>query len=318
MTLTLVRAKQPGAADAALARLAENRRAAAATKAPAAAAQQEFFLPGLDGFRRAMPNHIARSSLFSPVARGPKTLHRETVLVTRKDAVIKFWGEQLDEAQADVWMQIMYEARTRPLGEPILICRAQFLRTIGRHTGKYEYVWLHRTMKALSFAMLVIEATNAGKPKLHVGASGALHMLDGFDYDEIRKEYVVRVDPRWRYLYENREFALIDWTKRLRIRQGQDMAKTLQRLVATSDDLVQRFRLEWLKEKMQYRSPMRKFKSSLDAAMKELERVEIIAAGRIELNTKGIEQATWTRIDSRNSHRGSVPLASGLRSGRAG
>ncbi|CDY78052.1 putative plasmid-related transcriptional repressor protein [Caballeronia glathei] len=318
MTLTLVRAKQPGAAAAALARLAENRRAAAATKAPAAAAPPELFLPGLDELRRAMPNHIARSSLFSPVARGPKTLHRETVLVTRKDAVVKFWGEQLDEAQADVWMQIMYEARTRPLGEPILICRARFLRAIGRHTGKYEYAWLHRTMKALSFAMLVIEATSGDKPKLYVGASGALHMLDGFDYDDIRKEYSVRVDPRWRYLYENREFALIDWTKRLQIRQGQDMAKTLQRLVATSDDIVQRFRLEWLKEKMQYRSPMRKFKSSLDAAMKELERVEIIAAGRIELSTKGIEQAAWTRLDSRTSYRGSVPLASGLRSGRAG
>ncbi|RQR26988.1 plasmid stabilization protein [Burkholderia sp. Bp9143] len=258
-----------------------------------------------------MPNHIARSSLFSPVVRGAKTLHRESVLVTRKDAVIKFWGEQLDEAQADVWMQIMYEATMRPLGEPVPICRAQFLRAIGRHTGKYEYAWLHRTMKVLSFAMLVIEATNDGKPKLQVGTSGALHLLDGFDYDDVRKEYSVRVDPRWRNLYENREFAFIDWAKRLQIRQGQDMAKTLQRLVATSDDIIQRFRLVWLKEKMQYRSPMRKFKSSLTAAMEELERLEIIAAGRIELSTKGIEQAVWTRIDGQNNHRGSVPLASG-------
>ncbi|WP_120297390.1 hypothetical protein [Paraburkholderia sp. BL23I1N1] len=215
-------------------------------------------------------------------------------------------------------MQIMYEARIRPLGESILICRARFLRAIGRHTGKYEYAWLHRTMKALSFAMLVIEATSAGKPKLHVGASRALHMLDGLDYDEIRKEYSVRIDPRWHSLYENREFALIDWTKRLQIRQGQDMAKTLQRLIATSDDVVQRFRLEWLKEKMQYCSPMRKFKSSLTAAMEELERLEIIAAGRIELSTKGIEQAVWTRIDNQNSHRGSVPLPSGQRSSSSG
>lgn len=272
---------------------------------------QEFFLPGLDELRRAMPNHIARSSLFSPVVRGERTLHRESVLVTRKDAVIKFWGEQLDEAAADVWMQIMYEATMRPLGEPVPICRAQFLRAIGRHTGKYEYAWLHRTMKVLSFAMLVIEVTNDGQPKLQVGTSGALHLLDGFDYDAARKEYSVRVDPRWRYLYENREFAFIDWAKRLQIRQGQDMAKTLQRLVATSDDIIQRFRLVWLKEKMQYRSPMRKFKSSLTAAMQELERLEIIAAGRIELSTKGIEQAVWIRIDGQNTHRGSVPLASG-------
>jgi hypothetical protein len=112
-------------------------------------------------------------------------------------------------------------------------------------------------MKVLSFAMLVIEATNDGKPKLHVGTSGALHLLDGFDYDDIRKEYSVRVDPRWRYLYENREFAFIDWAKRLQIRQGQDMAKTLQRLVATSDESMDGFRLVLLKEMMLYRSPMR-------------------------------------------------------------
>ena len=242
-------------------------------------------------------------------------MHRESILVTRKDALLKFWGEQLDEAQADVWMQLMYEALTRPLGEAVPICRAQFLRAIGRQTGKYEYAWLHRTMKALCFAMLIIEVTSDGKPKMHVGTSGALHMLDGFDYDEVRKTYTVRVDPRWRYLYANREFAFIDWAKRLQIRQGQDMAKTLQRLVATTDEVVQRFRLEWLKEKMQYRSPMRKFKISMTAAMEELERVEIIAGGRVELSTKGFEQAVWTRIDGQCTDRGSVPLASGLRSG---
>jgi hypothetical protein len=162
--------------------------------------------------------------------------------------------------------------------------------------------------------MLVIEVTSNGKPKLHVGTTRALHMLDGFDYDEVQKTYTIRVDPRWRHLYANREFAFIDWVKRLQIRQGQDMAKTLQRLVATTDEVVQHFRLAWLKEKMQYRSPMRKFKISLIAAMEELERVEVIAAGRIQLSTKGFEQAVWTRIDGRSNARGSVPLASGLHS----
>lgn len=214
-----------------------------------------LFLPGLSEFSRAMPNHLARSSLFAPVARGGKKMHKETVLVSRKDAVLTFWGEQLDEAQADVWMQLMHEAIKAPLGDAVPINRARLLRTIGRQTGNYEYQWLHRTMKALSFAMLIV-----------------------------------------RFLYRNREYALIDWEKRLRIRKGQDMAKALQRLVATSSESVQRFQLVWLKERFQYSSPMRKFRASLDAAMQELERVEVIAAGRIELSTKGVEQAVWTRL----------------------
>jgi hypothetical protein len=265
-------------------------------KPPSKSIPQQLFLPGLDDLSRAMPNHIARSSLFAPVARGRKRLHKETVLVSRADAVITFWGEQLDESQADVWMQIIHEIVKHPLGFPVPINRAKFLRAIGRQTGKYEYIWLHRTMKALAFAMLVVEVTKGGVPKLDVGRARALHLIDGFDYDEAAGVYTVRVDPRWRALYGNREFALIDWEQRLKIRKGQDMAKALQRLVATSDELVQRFSLDWLKARMQYFSPMRKFKESLRAAMQELERVGVIAAGRIELNSKGNEQAAWNRV----------------------
>ena len=275
---------------------AESAERTAARQAQTSAVPQQLFLPGFDDFMRAMPNHIARSSLFAPVARGRKKIHKNAILVSRADAVIKFWGEQLDEAQADVWMQAIHEASKIPLGEPVCIKRAAFLRAIGRDTGKWQYVWLHRTMEALAFAMLVIEATNGGQPKMSVGQSRALHMIEGFDFDEAREEYTLRIDPRWKAMHGNREFALIDWEKRLLMRPGQDMAKALQRLVATSADTVQRYALDWLKHKLEYTSPLRKFKTALAAAMRELERLEIIAGGRIERSTKGKEQAVWTRL----------------------
>jgi hypothetical protein len=263
----------------------------------AAETQVQMFLPGMEDFMRAMPNHIARSSLFAPVASGRKKIHKDTVLVSRGDAVIKFWGEQLDEAQADVWMQAMHEASKQPLGEPVVINRAAFLKAIGRQTGNYEYKWLHRCMQSLSFAMLVIEVmTKDGKPKLTIGKSRALHMIDGFDYDDEAEAYTLRIDPRWRGMYGNREFALIDWDKRRQFGQHQNMAKALQRLVATSDDALQRYGLDWLKSKLEYGSPMRKFRESLQAALRELERLEIIAGGRIETNTKGKPQAVWTKL----------------------
>ncbi|MGM3274336.1 plasmid-related transcriptional repressor protein [Ralstonia sp. 24A2] len=258
---------------------------------------RQLFLPGMAELMRAMPNHIARSSLFAPVARGRKLIHKDAVLVSRADAVIKFWGEQLDEAQADVWMQAMHEASCRPLGEPIVIKRAEFLRAIGRHTGNYEYKWLNRTMQALTFAMLVIEVrTKAGDPKLSVGRNGALHMIDGFDFDIEAEAYTLRIDPRWEVVFGNREFALIDWGKRLRFGTRHDMAKALQRLVATSDECVQRHRLDWLKAKLAYTGRMRDFVDALARAMRELERLEIIAGSRIEASTKGLAQAVWTRL----------------------
>lgn len=260
-------------------------------------APKQMFLPGMDEFMRAMPNHLARSSLFAPVARGRKKMHKDTVLQSRGDAVIKFWGEQLDEAQADVWMQAMKEAQRQPLGTPVVINRAEFLRAIGRAESGQNYQWLHRTMQALAFAMLVIEVTKAdGKPKLSIGKTHALHLITGFDYDDEAEAYTLTIDPRWRVMYGNREFALIDWDKRMEFGLHQDMAKSLQRLVATSADKVQRFSLDYLKGRAQSVGRMRDFRDALEKAMRELKRLGIIADGRIEASTRGTEQAVWTKL----------------------
>ena len=257
---------------------------------------QQMFLPGMTEYMRAMPNHIARSSLFAPVAAGRKKIYKDAVLVTRGDAVIKFWGEQLDESQADVWLQAMYEAMQQPLGQPVTINRVAFLRAIGRTNTGPNYKWLHQSMKALAFSMLVIEVQAADKPKLAIGKTSALHMIDGFDYDEETESYTLRIDPRWRGLYGNREFALIDWDKRMQFGQHQNMAKALQRLAATSADKLQRFALDWLKTKLDYTGRQRDFENALTSAMQELERLEIITGSKIEKNTKGKLQTVWTRL----------------------
>ena len=268
---------------------------AAQAEQKAAETPRQMFLPGMDEFMRAMPNHIARSSLFAPVARGRRKLHDGTILQSRGDAEIRFSGKQLDEAQADVWMQAMKEAQRQPLGEAVTINRAEFLREIGREKSGQAYKWLHRTMQDLAFAMLVIEVTKAdGKPKLSIGKTRALHLIAGFDYDEASEEYTLTIDPRWHAMYGNREFALIDWEKRREFGRNQDMAKTLQRLVATSSNPVQRYALDWLKAKMEYSGRLRDFRDALARACAELERLEIITAHKIEDSTKGKPQlAMW-------------------------
>ena len=224
-------------------------------------------------------------------------MHSGTVLVSRRDGVLEFWGEQLDEADADIVLQLMFETRQTALGQPVTINRAAFLRAIGRSIGKHDYEWFHRRMKALTAATLIIETKKPdGSTKYRIGDTKAFHILAGFDYDANVEAYTYTLDPRWRILFGNQEFALIDWPKRLQIGRGQDMAKALQRLVATSADKVQRYPLDWLKEKMQYTSPMRKFKEALIKAMRELERLKIIVGARIGTSTKDKAQAVWTKL----------------------
>jgi hypothetical protein len=58
--------------------------------------------------------------------------------------------------------------------------------------------------------------------------------------------------------------------------------------------MVQRYALDWLKGKMEYNGRMRDFRDSITRAVHELERLEIIANGRIEDSTKGLSQlALW-------------------------
>jgi hypothetical protein len=257
----------------------------------AATTPTQMYLPGMDEAMRAMPNHVARSSLFAPVGRGRKKQHAGTKLVSRADACIQYWGEQLDEAQADVYMQVMYEATKHQLGEPFVINVAAFLRAMGRDTGKTQYEWLFRAIRAMCIATLVIEAR---KPNEHgnykLGGAKSFHLIEWFDYDVETEAYMIKIDPRWQRVYGSKEFALVDWEKRLKITQGQDMAKALQRLIATSDEIIQRYALEWLKAKFEYASPLRKFKTSLKAAIRELVRLSIIKSGTIEASTRGKDQ----------------------------
>lgn len=248
---------------------------------------------------RAIPNHLARSSLFAPIARGRRKIHDGIELASRSDVRILFSGKQLDEADCDVWMQALHEARCVPLGQPVLINRAEFLRAIGRSTGKKDYEWLYSAFDRLAFAMLSIRAkhyTIGGTPRRGATRSEVMHLVDGFSHDPDLGTYVLRLDPRMVLLFSNREFAQIDWDKRLRIEHQTDMAKWLQRLVATSSDRIQRHSLDELKERMQYSGHMRNFRAALKTALAELARLKIIAKPRIELSTRGVEQSVWTRL----------------------
>lgn len=262
---------------------------AANAEKKAAETTKELFLPGFD--LGAMPNHLNRFSFIAPIARGRRKFHRQTKMVSRSDCVLEYTGEQLDEADGDILMALLFFAQRHPLGTPVKLNRAELLRKLGRDTGKQQYEWLHRRIKAMTEGTIFIEARRPdGATRYRLGYSVAFHIIISFVYDDKTDTYSYILDPRWVQMFGNREYALLDWDKRMQIGRGQDMAKTLQRLVATSNNPVQYYALDWLKDKMEYGSPMRKFREALEAAVSELVRLEIVARGSIENSTKGVPQ----------------------------
>lgn len=266
---------------------------AAQAEQKAAEKPRQMFLPGMDEFMRAMPNPIADSSLFAPVARGIKKMHAGAVLASRKNTTLTYWGVQLNELHADIVMQLLWEQQRQgvAVGDTVTLNRNAFMKLLGWGNSGREYKRFHSYMLELTAATLVVESKKPdGASKYHIGATKTFRILDNFECDEGGENYRYRLDPRWVIMFGNREYSLIDWSKRLQISAGQDRAKALQRLITTSSDKVQRYELEALKTKMQYTSPMRKFREALASACDELKRLQIVTEWRIEDNTKGREQ----------------------------
>ena len=264
-----------------------------AAEQKAAETPRQLFLPGFD--IGAFPNHLNRSSFIAPIARGRRKRHQQAEMVTRRDCVLEYTGEQLDEADGDLIMALIAFTQPYPLGTPVPLNRAELLRKLKRGTGKSQYDWLYKSMKRLREGVLFLEARKPdGATRYSVGKMQSFNVLKDLDYDGDSETYTFILDPRWVVMFGNREYSLLDWDKRMQIGRGQDMAKTLQRLLATSADPVQRYALDWLKAKMEYASPMRKFREALAAACAELKRLEIITAHKIEDSTKGKPQlALW-------------------------
>lgn len=269
--------------------------ASEATEQRAAETSVQVFLPGMDEFVRSLPNQVADSSLFAPLARGAKKMHAGALLASRLNTTLTYWGVQLNELHADITMQLLWEQQRQgvAVGDVVMLNRNTFLKLIGWGTGGKDYKRFHRYMLELTGAMLVIESKKSnGASKYHIGATKTFRILDNFECDEGGENYRYRLDPRWVVMFGNREYALLDWSKRLQIGAGQDLAKALQRLLATSADPVQRFGLEMLKDKMQYGGRVRDFRDALARAMSELERLEIVARWEIGQSSKAKEQLT--------------------------
>lgn len=255
---------------------------------------RQMFLPGFD--IGTFPNHLNRSSFIAPIARGRRKFHRQAEMVTRRDCVLEYTGEQLDEADGDLIMALIAFAQPFPLGTPVPLNRKELLRKIKPGSiGSTQYDWLYRSMKRLREGVLFLEARKPdGSTRYTVGKMESFNVLKDLNYDGESETYTYILDPRWVVMFGNREYSLIDWDKRMQIGRGLDMAKTLQRLLATSANPVQRYALDGLKAQMEYSGRMRDFRDALTRAVRELERLEIIAKGGIEGSTKGkLQLAMW-------------------------
>ena len=250
-------------AAARLAAVAETAKKRGRRPAPAKVIQ----LPLWPEAKRGAPNAVLRGALF-PAIQGKNRggLLRKVLIATQDGVTIRYTGWQLDQADLDVWEQVLHLARTQTLGTKCYFTAHGFLKALGRQTGTTAHEWLGEALARLAGA--VVEIT-AGR-RTYFGT-----LIDHGVRDEETGRYVVEVNPKLAKFYGRTQWTQIDWDQRQTLRR-KPLALWLHGFYA-SHAKPYPLTVEYLhKLSGSQTRRLRKFKENLTQALRDLE-----AAGAI-------------------------------------
>jgi hypothetical protein len=237
--------------------------------------------------KKAMPNELARASLFVPTARGRRKMLDKEQLAAPAGIVIEFTGKQLDMSDCDVFLLSLDYARKQPLGNPILINKADFLRKLNRRErGGKGYKNLEEQFDRLHVAKIKVSSS---PKKIHI------HLIDRIIEDDEKGTYEIIIHPDIVHLFDNNRFCYINWDKRLQIGTARkDLAKWLQTYISShSKSKPHKVSLEKLKAWSDYEvKNIRVFRMYVREALAELERLQIITDAAIDKQ----DMVSWTRL----------------------
>lgn len=233
----------------------------------------------------AIPTELTRTSLFGLPRRGRRKVMDWEKLSSRADVEVSYFGKQLDQADADLWLACLRMGRGVPMGQRIYTRRAALLKEIGRGDTGPNRKWLDSTLDRLTGAGLRIDLTRNGK-KLIVRCN-----LMSSGIEESSGQMFIRLDPEGAALFEN--LAYVEWEQRLAL--GSNAAKALQLYVsghmAGKPHAVP---LADLAHWMGYEGRLRQFRTALQGATNELAKAGEIHSHGIKPGPRG-EIAYWTR-----------------------
>ena len=221
--------------------------------------------------KRGAPNAVLRGALFAAIHKDRQYMRRKELIATQDGVTIRYTGEQLDQADLDVWEQALHLARTQALGSQCYFTAHGFLKALGRSTGKMNHEWLEFALARLSATSVEI---TAGR-RTYFGS-----LIDGGVRDEDTGRYVVEINPKLAAFYGQTQWTQIDWEQRQRLR-GKPLALWLHGFYA-SHAVPYPLRVAYLhKLSGSQTKQLKHFKQNLVRALRDLEAAGAIKAFEI-------------------------------------
>jgi hypothetical protein len=153
---------------------------------------------------RAAPNAVFRSALF-PVLRSNEKENRRFLKNEEIFCVgglkIFFTGEQFDQSDLDVYLEILNFSRQFPLGTLVEFSAYSLLKALGLPMGGSNHARLHAVLIRLRSGTL--DTTDHGKR--YFGG-----LIEGGFRDEITMNYKIRINPEFAILFGDGMWSKFD------------------------------------------------------------------------------------------------------------
>lgn len=176
--------------------------------------------------RRAAPNAVFRSALFPALNSQTRKFIKEKKVFSVGGLDVTFTGEQFDQSDLDVYLEILNFAKETPLGKPVRFSAYAMLKALGRATGNANHKWLHAVLVRLRGGTVEIVTEKA---RLFGG------LIEGGIRDEITKHYDVVINPHYAKFFGFGLWSCVDIDQRRQLAQ-KSTAKALHAYYSTHTD----------------------------------------------------------------------------------
>ncbi len=176
--------------------------------------------------RRAAPNAVFRSALFPALNSQTRKFIKEKKVYSVGGLDVTFTGEQFDQSDLDVYLEILQFAKDTPLGQPVRFSAYAMLKALGRATGNANHKWLHSVLIRLRGGTVEMLTEKA---RLFGG------LIEGGIRDEITKHYDVVINPNYAKFFGFGLWSSIDLEQRRQLAQ-KSTAKALHAYYSTHTD----------------------------------------------------------------------------------
>ena len=175
---------------------------------------------------RAAPNAVFRSALFPalhPTQKENRPFLKNEEIFCVAGLKILFTGEQFDQSDLDVYLEILNMAQPLPLGTPVQFSAYALLKALGLPVGGSNHARLHAVLIRLRGGTLDV---TDHKIRYFGG------LIEGGFRDEVTLNYEVTINPKFAALFGFGMWSKIDLEKRRALGRN-NTAKALYAYYAT-------------------------------------------------------------------------------------